>query len=215
MNEKPAELIHLEARVHQIVRDVLITADCENHLTLFARHSILEENDLRYLTSDKLKALGIWSIGEQNRILAAITKYVAPTNVEVFDAGPSAPLVGNSVTLDSDPKKLAQIENDFKVQPASQVIYHPPSNVDTSSPNITDGGCISTPKTKTNSIQKPTAPSHIEMYEEKECVVCLDNSPNIILIPCGHTCLCDVCVDQITECPLCRNEIIQKIKMNR
>merc|ERR1712088_935722 len=92
MAQKPAELVHLEARVDPIVRDVLLTADCENYLSLFARHSIFSESDLRFLTFNRLKTMGIWSVGEQNRIMAAITKYVVPHQVEVQMESPTAPL---------------------------------------------------------------------------------------------------------------------------
>jgi hypothetical protein len=43
------------------------------------------------------------------------------------------------------------------------------------------------------------------------CVVCLENARNIVLIPCGHMVLCDVCCDDImansNECPMCREKI--------
>ena len=42
-----------------------------------------------------------------------------------------------------------------------------------------------------------------------ECVICLDNEPNILIKPCGHSTFCDVCMDDLkpTECPICRMQI--------
>jgi len=197
MAEKPAELIHLESRISQIVRDVLTTADCDNYLTVFARHSILEENDLRYLNEEKLRKMGIWSVGEQNRIMAAITKYVVPVSVGVVTVDPTAPSFddhgsddGKDVkgTKDTNPKSTSKLAN---VETLPEPTYTPPPT------------------------EQPTAPKEVEIYEEKECVICLDNLPDVIFLPCGHTCTCDKCGANLKECPLCRVEISSRLKMKR
>jgi hypothetical protein len=53
-----------------------------------------------------------------------------------------------------------------------------------------------------------------EEDEEITCIICLDKDPVIMLAPCMHQCLCDVCVREIMErddqqknCPVCREEI--------
>ena len=47
-----------------------------------------------------------------------------------------------------------------------------------------------------------------------ECVVCLDNTPDRVLAPCGHMCCCSECVDEIQKasmpCPLCRS-VVQRV----
>ncbi|KAG7306953.1 hypothetical protein JYU34_007077 [Plutella xylostella] len=43
------------------------------------------------------------------------------------------------------------------------------------------------------------------------CVVCTENPKEIILLPCGHVCLCEDCADNIKEqCPICREKIEAK-----
>ena len=54
--------------------------------------------------------------------------------------------------------------------------------------------------------QKPAFPP------EPECVVCLDPAPAIILLPCGHQCICEACcaankVKVGAQCPVCRQTV--------
>ncbi|KAG6448698.1 mitochondrial E3 ubiquitin protein ligase 1 [Manduca sexta] len=40
------------------------------------------------------------------------------------------------------------------------------------------------------------------------CVVCTENPKEVILLPCGHVCLCEDCSDNIADtCPICRERI--------
>lgn len=48
--------------------------------------------------------------------------------------------------------------------------------------------------------------------DEKLCKVCIDNAANVVIIPCGHLCLCDECGFKMTSrknsiCPICRSII--------
>lgn len=44
--------------------------------------------------------------------------------------------------------------------------------------------------------------------EDPECVICLINKKDIVLVPCGHFNLCSECVKKIKEsCPYCRGHI--------
>lgn len=51
------------------------------------------------------------------------------------------------------------------------------------------------------------------LTEDKECVICISNFINTVLLPCRHMCTCHVCSDHIIQdprnkqCPLCRKEI--------
>ncbi|KAL8569587.1 hypothetical protein ACOMHN_044725 [Nucella lapillus] len=47
-----------------------------------------------------------------------------------------------------------------------------------------------------------------------ECVVCLDRVSEVIFLPCGHVCTCPVCTVPLTECPMCRASIAQRIKIS-
>lgn len=37
-----------------------------------------------------------------------------------------------------------------------------------------------------------------------ECVICLEGSLSVILLPCRHLCVCRVCLQEIDKCPICR-----------
>ncbi|KAI5635472.1 e3 ubiquitin ligase domain-containing protein [Phthorimaea operculella] len=46
------------------------------------------------------------------------------------------------------------------------------------------------------------------LSEVQLCVVCTENPKEIILLPCGHVCLCEDCSDNIKDnCPICRERI--------
>lgn len=50
-----------------------------------------------------------------------------------------------------------------------------------------------------------------DLPENQLCVVCRQNPREIILLPCGHVCLCEDCADGIHECcPVCRQQIERK-----
>ena len=40
-----------------------------------------------------------------------------------------------------------------------------------------------------------------------ECVVCLEEPKTLVMVPCGHYCLCVTCKPKIFKCPLCRQAI--------
>jgi len=42
---------------------------------------------------------------------------------------------------------------------------------------------------------------------EPECVVCLEEPKTLVMVPCGHYCLCSNCKTKIFKCPLCRQVI--------
>lgn len=51
-----------------------------------------------------------------------------------------------------------------------------------------------------------------DLREDQLCVVCRTNPREIILLPCGHVCLCEDCAGDINnDCPLCRTPISQKM----
>ena len=43
--------------------------------------------------------------------------------------------------------------------------------------------------------------------EEETCVICMDRSPNVTLVPCGHRITCEQCAERLEECPTCRSPI--------
>lgn len=45
------------------------------------------------------------------------------------------------------------------------------------------------------------------LIDTYRCMVCYKNPKNIILQPCFHFCLCSECLQKLTTCPICRDEI--------
>ncbi|CAM9376334.1 unnamed protein product, partial [Ectocarpus sp. 6 AP-2014] len=48
--------------------------------------------------------------------------------------------------------------------------------------------------------------------ERNECIVCMTDEVNCVLVPCGHHCICLTCASRLEECPICRRAVTQKIK---
>uniref|UniRef100_A0A1A7WJI2 Leucine rich repeat and sterile alpha motif containing 1 n=1 Tax=Iconisemion striatum TaxID=60296 RepID=A0A1A7WJI2_9TELE len=59
----------------------------------------------------------------------------------------------------------------------------------------------------------PSAPAPVEGPGSSECVVCMETGSQVIFLPCGHVCCCQVCSDALQGCPLCRSNISQRIRL--
>jgi hypothetical protein len=49
-----------------------------------------------------------------------------------------------------------------------------------------------------------------DFKEEPNCIICLDSEKERICVPCGHYCMCEYCINYLTnpkKCPLCRTII--------
>ncbi|EDO39401.1 predicted protein [Nematostella vectensis] len=44
-----------------------------------------------------------------------------------------------------------------------------------------------------------------------QCVICLENQRNVVLLNCGHVCSCRTCAQQIHQCPVCRGDIVRMV----
>lgn len=56
----------------------------------------------------------------------------------------------------------------------------------------------------------------IENNVEDSCIVCLDKPRDIVVIPCGHICICSSCVQLVNnKCPICRMKIDRVVPMFR
>ena len=55
--------------------------------------------------------------------------------------------------------------------------------------------------------------NHIDQLENRFiCCICNINQSHILLRPCGHANFCYRCLQNIDTCPICRKDIINKIK---
>ncbi|NXR09005.1 LRSM1 ligase, partial [Semnornis frantzii] len=59
----------------------------------------------------------------------------------------------------------------------------------------------------------PTAPPLRWEEKKSECVVCMEQEPQIIFLPCGHVCCCQSCCERLQPCPLCRKDIAERIRI--
>jgi len=52
-----------------------------------------------------------------------------------------------------------------------------------------------------------------KIYEEdsKECIICFSENHEVVVVPCGHFCMCKGCAEQIKrtsgKCPVCRGDM--------
>uniref|UniRef100_A0A8C8SXJ8 Leucine rich repeat and sterile alpha motif containing 1 n=1 Tax=Pelusios castaneus TaxID=367368 RepID=A0A8C8SXJ8_9SAUR len=59
----------------------------------------------------------------------------------------------------------------------------------------------------------PSVPQ-LELGERKsECVVCMEQEAQMIFLNCGHVCCCQTCCEALHICPLCRKDIVQRIRI--
>lgn len=50
-----------------------------------------------------------------------------------------------------------------------------------------------------------------DLRADQICIICNTNAREIILLPCGHVCICEDCSSNINNnCPICRTQIAQK-----
>ncbi|NWV32893.1 LRSM1 ligase, partial [Grantiella picta] len=59
----------------------------------------------------------------------------------------------------------------------------------------------------------PTAPPLEWDQKRSECVVCMEQETQTIFLPCGHVCCCQGCCERLHSCPLCRQDIAQRIRI--
>ncbi|XP_076810059.1 baculoviral IAP repeat-containing protein 7-like isoform X1 [Clavelina lepadiformis] len=51
-----------------------------------------------------------------------------------------------------------------------------------------------------------------ELQEERKCKICLDQSADVVFVPCGHLCSCTECAQALRKCPICRVKIEKSIR---
>uniref|UniRef100_A0A3Q2XB28 Leucine rich repeat and sterile alpha motif containing 1 n=1 Tax=Hippocampus comes TaxID=109280 RepID=A0A3Q2XB28_HIPCM len=90
----------------------------------------------------------------------------------------------------------------------------PSSSFFPSIPN-TSGSLTPSPPLTPGTPITPSAPSPVEGPGGSECVVCMETGAQVIFLPCGHVCCCQVCSDALQNCPLCRGAISQRIRLYR
>ena len=62
-----------------------------------------------------------------------------------------------------------------------------------------------------------TTPPIQDVFEDENCLVCLENKPNIIFCPCNHFVVCEECDKKgvFVNCVKCREKINNKLKIKK
>ncbi|XP_007471789.1 PREDICTED: E3 ubiquitin-protein ligase LRSAM1 isoform X1 [Lipotes vexillifer] len=60
---------------------------------------------------------------------------------------------------------------------------------------------------------RPSAPCAELEAQASECVVCLEREAQMIFLNCGHICCCQQCCQPLRTCPLCRQDIAQRLRI--
>ena len=64
--------------------------------------------------------------------------------------------------------------------------------------------------------EKPKIINLFKIFKSDECIICMNNKPNILFCNCGHLCECDKCykIKSFFVCPICKmdNEIIRMLE---
>ncbi|XP_038405231.1 E3 ubiquitin-protein ligase LRSAM1 isoform X4 [Canis lupus familiaris] len=68
------------------------------------------------------------------------------------------------------------------------------------------------PEELPESVSPSAPPAELEV-QTSECVVCLEREAQMIFLNCGHVCCCQQCCQPLRTCPLCRQEITQRLQI--
>jgi len=56
--------------------------------------------------------------------------------------------------------------------------------------------------------------SNVCPEEVSFCCVCLERPRSVLMVPCNHLCLCEFCsTDAIRQCPICRNDLENRLRI--
>lgn len=179
----------LSLRMQEVgVEKELVSLLCKlsaQHYLPILAHHHVTTEALRHMTSSDLKRLGINEIGIQKALL--------------------------SWAQEHHPEGAAKV---VLQDEEANVVPTAPSPSPPSLPNTSTFQMPSPPPTPGTPVT-PSAPSPVEGPGSSECVVCMETGSQVIFLPCGHVCCCQVCCDALQNCPLCRSNISQRVRLYR
>ncbi|XP_071321699.1 E3 ubiquitin-protein ligase LRSAM1 [Trachinotus anak] len=183
LDAKPVSLRVQEADIEKELVSLLSKLSAQHYLPILAHHRVTAEA-LRHMSSADLRKLGINEVGIQRALLTWAQGHQPQGACEDVEQEKEA-----EVTPTAPP-------------PSSPPFLPSTSTAQMPSPPLTPG----TPVT-------PSAPSPVEGPGSSECVVCMETGSQVIFLPCGHVCCCQICSDALQNCPLCRATISQRIRL--
>ncbi|KAM4635484.1 E3 ubiquitin-protein ligase LRSAM1 isoform 1-T2 [Polymixia lowei] len=183
LDAKPLSLRMQEAGLEEVLVNLLCKLSAQHYMPILAHHRVTTEA-LRHMNASDLKKIGISEVGIQKALLNWSRDH-PPTTPE-------------------GACKAIQQEEEEQSAPSAPSPDSPlhALTIQTPSPPLTPG----TPVT-------PSAPSPVEGPGSAECVVCMETGSRVIFLPCGHVCCCQVCSDALQNCPLCRSNISQRVRL--
>lgn len=185
LDAKPLSLRMQEAGVEKDLVNLLCRLSAQHYLPILAHNRVTTEA-LRHMKSSDLKKLGISEIGIQKALLNWARERL--------------PEAGACKAVETEEE--AEVATPSAPSPSIPSPLPTTSNIQMPSPPLTPG----TPVT-------PSAPTPVEGPGSSECVVCMETGSQIIFLPCGHVCCCQVCSEALQNCPLCRSNISQRIRL--
>ncbi|XP_059213515.1 E3 ubiquitin-protein ligase LRSAM1 [Centropristis striata] len=186
LDAKPLSLRMQEAGVEKELVNLLCRLSGQHYLPILAHHRVTTEA-LLHMNSSDLKKLGIIEVGIQKALLNwARDRYPE----------------GACKAIEQEEELHEEVAPTAPSPCPPLTLPSTSSNIQMPSPPLTPG----TPVT-------PSAPSPVDGPGSSECVVCMETGSQVIFLPCGHVCCCLVCSDALQNCPLCRSNISQRIRL--
>ena len=71
-----------------------------------------------------------------------------------------------------------------------------------------DGGTASRFAAEDGETANGSAEEGVEPDKRTNCIVCLTDPIELVILPCRHTCLCSGCCQKLLNCPICRKFIV-------
>ncbi|XP_056146953.1 E3 ubiquitin-protein ligase LRSAM1 [Lampris incognitus] len=183
LDAKPLSLHMQEAGVEKELVQLLCQLSAQDYLPILAHHGVTTAALSRMSPSD-LSKLGLNDLGIQKALLNWARGH--PVTVPEVRAS-----------------KAMQFEEEEEASPSAPSLPSPSHSL---------GSDIPSPLPSPRAPVAPSAPSP-EEPGSTECVVCMENRFQVIFLPCGHVCCCQVCSGALQNCPLCRSDISQRVRL--
>ncbi|XP_021361235.1 baculoviral IAP repeat-containing protein 7-B-like isoform X1 [Mizuhopecten yessoensis] len=134
----------------------------------------------------------------------------APTGLPSMSTGSSGmPPLGSTDTQQTAPKTLDVSSSTSKPSASS-------SSPQAAGPSSSGSSAAQATSTSGSSEGSTDIKSIIEenqkLKDERTCKICMDEEVSVLFLPCGHMACCASCSVSVKDCPICRADIVQRVK---